>query len=88
MQLDPAGALMTLANVGPIYRLAFDGTDFFVASLDGLGELTRVPADGGPDGGMIGLGTGLAIDDECLYVGDVTGYGVYSVARSYGGQVP
>jgi hypothetical protein len=88
MQLDPAGAVTTLENVGPIYRLAFDGTNFFVASAAGLGELARVPADGGPGGGPIGVGTGLAIDDECLYVGDVTGYGVYSVARSYSGQVP
>ena len=33
------------------------------------------------------FGDGLAIDDECLYVGDVT-HGVYSVAKTEWAQAP
>ena len=55
-----------------MYRLVFDGTEFFATALADASEgaLVRVP-----------FGSGLAVDDECLYVAD-TATGVYSVAKA------
>lgn len=84
-QLGPSGPPMTLSqggNLYVVYRLVFDGTDFFATTLadTSVGGLVRVPADGGsPTSGV--FGSGLAIDDECLYVADLSS-GVYSVAKA------
>ena len=84
-QLGPSGPPTTLsqgAALYVVYRLVFDGTDFFATTLAdaSAGSLSRVPAAGGPPTSGA-FGSGLAIDDECLYVAD-TGSGVYSVAKA------
>jgi hypothetical protein len=45
-----------------------------------------IPGTGGPPFRM-GDAFDLAIDDECLYTGAISA-GVYSVAKSYRGQMP
>ncbi len=89
MQLGPSGA-HTLASdpaLYVVYRLAFDGSTFFATMLAdaSIGTLATVPADGGsPSGG--GSGSGLAVDDECLYLAGVQG--VYSIQKAPGVVVP
>jgi hypothetical protein len=90
MQLGPTGASATLSEdpgLYVVYRLVFDGSEFFATMLSdaSVGTLATIPAAGGPPISM-GSGSGLAIDDECLYTGDVIN-GVYSVAKSYRGIV-
>jgi hypothetical protein len=71
-----------------VYRLVFDGNEFFATMLAdaSFGTLARVPAAGGAP--MVGgFGAGLAIDDECLYFGDVVN-GVYSVTKSAWSKLP
>ncbi|HEX7476803.1 MAG TPA: hypothetical protein VF331_03285 [Polyangiales bacterium] len=64
----------------------FDKTDFFATMLADVsaGSLARIPGAGGAPVSM-GAGSGLAIDDECLYTGHVL-QGVYSVAKTYRGD--
>jgi hypothetical protein len=84
-QLGPSGSVTTLSQSGAlyaIYRLVFDGAEFFATTLAdaSIGSLARIPAAGGtPVGG--GFGSGLAVDDQCLYVADFA-TGVYSVAKA------
>jgi hypothetical protein len=90
VQLGPMGVPATLSEdpaLYVVYRLVFDGSEFFATMLRDLsfGSLATIPAAGGPPFSM-GPGSGLAIDDECLYVADAIG-GVYSVAKSYRGTV-
>jgi hypothetical protein len=83
MQLDPSGSLVTLSDGFYVaYRLQFDGTDFFATLLADLsfGSVVRVPAAGGTPVSIGRGGSGLALDDECLYVGNVI-FGVYSVTK-------
>jgi hypothetical protein len=91
MQVGPAGTPATLSEDSGLYvayRLVFDGADFFATMLAdvSVGRLARIPAAGGPPLRM-GSGSGLAIDDECLYTGNAIS-GVYSVAKSYRGNLP
>ncbi len=92
MQLAPAGGTpVSLAASDDLYvvnHLAFDGTAFYATMLADVsfGVLARVPAAGGAPM-MAAGGDGLAIDDECLYVGDVT-HGVYSVAKAQWASAP
>jgi hypothetical protein len=92
MQLSPSGSPATLAEdplLYGVYRLFFDGTSFFATVMGGdgnIGDLVRLPAEGSPILN-VGFGSGLAIDDECLYVSSIAD-GVYSVSKSYMGQLP
>jgi hypothetical protein len=84
-ELGPSGPPTMLSQgdaLYAMYRLVFDGTEFFATTLGdaSLGSLVRVPAAGGPPG-WGGFGSGVAVDDECLYVAD-TATGVYSVAKA------
>ena len=65
-----------------VYRLVFDGAEFFATTLADAspGALVRVPAAGGSPT-TAAFGSGLAVDDECLYVADTVS-GVYSIARA------
>jgi hypothetical protein len=88
-QLSPAGALATLSEGGRlyvVYRLVFDGSDFFATMLADVssGSLATIAGAGGMPVSL-GSGSGLAIDDKCLYAGDVL-QGVYSVAKTYRGD--
>jgi hypothetical protein len=90
MQLGSAGAPATLSEGGGLYvvhRLVFNGTDFFATRLADAssGSVVRIAGAGGAPVSM-GSGSGLAIDDECLYTGDVL-QGVYSVAKTYRGDL-
>jgi hypothetical protein len=84
-ELGPSGPPTTLSQgdaLYVVYRLVFDGTEFFATTLADASEgtLVRVPAAGGsPASGA--FGSGVAVDDECLYVAD-TASGVYSVAKA------
>jgi hypothetical protein len=85
LELGPSGPPTTLSQGVALYvvhRLVFDGTDFFATTLadTSAGELLRVPAAGAPPGSGV-RGSGLAIDDECLYVANIDS-GVYSIARA------
>ena len=84
-QLDASGAATTLSQgdaLYVVYRLLFDGTEFFATMLAdaSVGTLARVPAAGGTP--VVGgdFGAGIAVDDECLYVADIVD-GVYSVTK-------
>jgi hypothetical protein len=84
-QLDASGGATTLSQgdaLYVVYRLLFDGTEFFATMLAdaSVGSLARVPAAGGTP--VVGgdFGAGIAVDDECLYVADIID-GVYSVAK-------
>jgi hypothetical protein len=84
-ELGPSGPPTVLSQgeaLYVVYRLVFDGTEFFATTLadESFGWLVRVPAAGGPPASY-GPGSGVAVDDECLYVAD-TGTGVYSVAKA------
>jgi hypothetical protein len=84
-ELGPSGPPTTLSQGGAlyvVYRLVFDGSDFFATTLAdaSLGTLVKVPAAGGPPTSGA-FGSGLAIDADCLYVAD-TASGVYSVAKA------
>jgi hypothetical protein len=86
LQIGPTGGPATIAE-GPglydVYRLLFDGNDFYAAVIGGdasPGSLVRVPGGGGTPV-LLGIGTGVAIDDDCVYTGDVE-EGVYSVLKS------
>jgi hypothetical protein len=90
-QLGPIGSPVTLLQdpgLYVVYRLAFDGTEFFATTLADAspGFLVRIAGAGGAPV-PIGPGSGLAVDDECLYLGDVPA-GVYSVAKSNAGMLP
>ena len=91
MQLAPPGMPVSLAESNDLYvvhHLAFDGSSFYATMLAdaSIGVLARVPAGGGAP--MLGgFGDGLALDDECIYVGDVV-KGVYSVAKAGWSQAP
>jgi hypothetical protein len=84
-ELGPSGSPMTLSQgvaLYVVYRLVFDGTEFFATTLAdaSIGTLVRVSAAGGsPATGA--FGSGVAVDDDCLYVAD-TASGVYSVAKA------
>ena len=85
-ELGPSGPPTTLsqgAALYAVYRLVFDGTEFFATMTAdaSVGTLTRIPATGGPPPVTAGFGSGVAVDDECLYVADVAA-GVYSVAKT------
>jgi hypothetical protein len=84
-QLGPSGPPTTLSQGVALYvayRLVFDGTEFFATTLadTSVGGLVRVPAAGGPPTSGV-FGSGLATDDACLYVADISS-GVYSVAKA------
>lgn len=90
-RLAPGGAPTSLASDASLYfvwRLVFDGTHFFATVLTDAspGALVRIPAAGGTPVPM-GTGTGVAVDDECLYSFDVL-LGIYSVEKSYAGRFP
>jgi hypothetical protein len=84
-ELGPSGP-PTILSQDPalyvVYRLVFDGTEFFATILADISEgiLARIPAKGGsPVSGA--FGSGLAVDDQCLYVADVA-VGAFSVAKA------
>lgn len=84
-RLDPSGQVTSLSQGSAlyvVYRLAFDGTDFFATMLADVsaGTLARIPAMGGTPV-IGGVGAGLAVDDTCLYVADIAD-GVYSIAKT------
>jgi hypothetical protein len=84
-ELGSSGPPMTLSQGGAlyvVYRLVFDGTEFFATTLADASEgtLVRIPAAGGSPG-TGAFGSGVAVDDECLYVADTVS-GVYSVAKA------
>jgi hypothetical protein len=82
MRLDPSGALVSLSQdffVG--YRVLFDGTNFFATLLADAspGTALEVPAAGGAPV-TLGLYSGIAIDDDCVYLGSVI-TGISSVPK-------
>ena len=84
-QLDASGAATTLSQgdaLYVVYRMLFDGTEFFATMLAdaSVGTLARVPAAGGTPALGGDFGAGIAVDDECLYVADIVD-GVYSVTK-------
>jgi hypothetical protein len=92
--VDSSGAVTMLAQgaaLTAVYRMLYDGTQFFVTTIGNttavnLGSLLRVPASGGtPVSG--GEGSGIAVDSACLYVADID-YGVYGVAKAQWGTAP
>jgi hypothetical protein len=90
-QLGPSGPPTTLSQgviLYVVYRLVFDGTDFFATTLadTSVGGLVSLPAAGGPPTSGV-FGSGLAIDDQCLYVADISS-GVYSVAKAQWSLAP
>jgi len=85
VQLGPTGAPVTLSQ-GPglyaMYGLLFDGAEFFATAIGDAspGSVERIAGTGGTPT-YLGTGSGVAVDDECLYTGDPVS-GVYSVAKS------
>jgi hypothetical protein len=80
-----------MLSQGPyLYRvrnLVFDGNHFFATEFGpGTGLLMRIPGAGGPPVD-IGVATGVAIDDTCLYA-SVMSSGIYSVSKSFTGTLP
>ena len=92
-EVGPVSKVVTMPpGFGAIASLVFDGTSFFVSSIndtnDGIGQIARVPAAalGQPetietpgDGGAFG------VDDECVYW--TTADGIYSVAKTVSAPV-
>jgi hypothetical protein len=65
-----------------MYGLLFDGAEFFATAIGDAspGSVERIAGTGGTPT-YLGTGSGVAVDDECLYTGDPVS-GVYSVAKS------
>ena len=85
LELGPSGPPTMLSQGVALYvvrRLVFDGAEFFATTLADASEgtLVRVSAAGGPPA-TASFGSGVAVDDECLYVADAVS-GVYSVAKA------
>jgi hypothetical protein len=78
-QLVPGGSPTTLATgLSQAHDVVFDGQYFFVTT--GRGALERIPAAGGTPALSQAGGSGLALDDECLYWSDFPG--IYAWALS------
>jgi hypothetical protein len=76
-------ALSTSVNLGDPFSFVFDGSFFYVLGGDDGMAVTKVPAAGGTPQVMAAgsPGSGLAMDEACLYWADQMG-GIYSLAKS------
>jgi hypothetical protein len=88
MQLAPSGAVTALSSAPSLYgmyRLLFDGSTFFGSTVGDAGaeDVIRLAGTGGTPV-VVTPATGIAVDDECLYTGDVS-FGVYSSAKGSAG---
>jgi hypothetical protein len=91
-RLVPGGTAENIAQstyLYTVYHLLFDGTDFYgtVMADASPGMLIDLPAIAGAAVQAGGLGSGLAMDSQCLYVGNVV-VGVYSVQKSHWNATP
>lgn len=89
VELAPGASPKTLvqsASLYPIWRIVFGGDRFFASVIGDAssGDVVTVPAGGG-DVAEIGFGSGIAIDESCLYMSNIS-FGIWSVSTSYGGD--